>query len=200
VQALVFYIVTSRGATLGIWPESWPFAVQVAFALLFADLMFYLTHRALHEIQFLWRFHSIHHSVDKVYWLNSGHFHPIDTALTSAFFIGSLHFLGVPERVLGLFWTINMVHGYLEHANVDFRLGLGNRLWNTPELHQWHHSELIPESNKNYGKVFSVWDSVFRTWYKPVGKRVKRAGLTGDLPEKYNLWSQFMFSFRRKFT
>ena len=38
------------------------------------------------------------------------------------------------------------------------------------ELHRWHHSTLIEESNRNYGQNLIVWDVVFGTRFLPVGR------------------------------
>ena len=46
-----------------------------------------------------------------------------------------------------------------------------------PELHRWHHSELIAESDNNYGNVLIIWDLIFGTWFLPKGQRVERLGL-----------------------
>lgn len=45
------------------------------------------------------------------------------------------------------------------------------------ELHRWHHSNRIEESNNNYGNNFIVWDLVFRSWFLPKDRRVGDLGL-----------------------
>ncbi|WP_411157460.1 sterol desaturase family protein, partial [Nocardia farcinica] len=51
----------------GIWPGSWPFIVQVLIAILVADFGITLAHYASHKIAILWRFHAVHHSVQRFY-------------------------------------------------------------------------------------------------------------------------------------
>jgi sterol desaturase/sphingolipid hydroxylase (fatty acid hydroxylase superfamily) len=43
--------------------QSQPVWLQAIEVLLIADTGFYLAHRAFHAVPFLWRFHSIHHSI-----------------------------------------------------------------------------------------------------------------------------------------
>jgi sterol desaturase/sphingolipid hydroxylase (fatty acid hydroxylase superfamily) len=35
------------------------------------------------------------------------------------------------------------------------------------ELHRWHHSRKMSESNRNYGSNVIVWDLLFGTFYWP---------------------------------
>ncbi len=41
----------------------------------------YWAHRLMHERPLLWRLHAVHHSAERLYWLNAGRFHPLDTAM-----------------------------------------------------------------------------------------------------------------------
>ena len=46
-----------------------PFVFQLLLCILVADFMQYWTHRAYHEVPFLWRFHAVHHSTKTMDWL-----------------------------------------------------------------------------------------------------------------------------------
>jgi sterol desaturase/sphingolipid hydroxylase (fatty acid hydroxylase superfamily) len=46
-----------------------PGVVQFVAVLVTADLMEYVTHRAMHEVPTLWRFHAVHHSVEQMDWM-----------------------------------------------------------------------------------------------------------------------------------
>lgn len=150
-----------------IWPHEAPFAIRVVLAVLIAEFFFYWTHRLSHEIAFLWRFHSVHHSVKRVYWLNSGMLHPVDAFLNFFVYFFPLFAIGVDHEVFLMFLTLTMTTGVMEHANVNFKAGIFNYVFNTGELHRWHHSKTIEISKKNCGKILSVWDLVFGTFYYP---------------------------------
>jgi len=45
------------------------------------------------------------------------------------------------------------------------------------ELHRWHHSKLIHESNRNYGNNLILWDLLFGSWFLPRDRRVGDLGL-----------------------
>src|SRR4029079_87228 len=90
--------------TAVIWPHAWPIWAQVALMVLTVDLMRYWLHRALHQYDLLWRLHAVHHSVGRLYWLNTSRFHPIEKALQMM--LDSLPFLlmGVRAEVRALYY------------------------------------------------------------------------------------------------
>lgn len=175
--ALVRYLQTHQLATEGWWPAQWPAPVQTLAMVVVADGLRYWLHRASHEWEPLWRFHAVHHSPHRLYWLNVGRFHPVDKALQFLLDSAPFIFLGVGEEVLGLYFVCYAVNGFFQHCNIDVRLGMLNYLISGPELHRWHHSMWKQESNHNYGNNLIVWDLVFRTWYLPDDKEVGELGL-----------------------
>jgi sterol desaturase/sphingolipid hydroxylase (fatty acid hydroxylase superfamily) len=54
---------------------------------------------------------------------------------------------------------------------VDVRLGPLNWIFSGPDLHRWHHSSVIEESNKNYGATLIFWDILFGTRFLPKDRR-----------------------------
>ncbi len=161
----------------GWWPTHWPVPLQMLIMMVLADGVRYWLHRWAHEWEPLWRFHAVHHSPHKLYWLNVGRFHPIDKGLQV--FLDTLPFilLGVNEEVLGLYIACYAVNGFFQHCNIDVRLGILNYLVSGPELHRWHHSMLKTESNHNYGNNLIIWDLIFGSWYLPKERDVQELGL-----------------------
>ena len=159
------------------WPHQLPVMVQVLLMLLAAEFFRYWFHWASHNTQLLWRFHAVHHSPKKLYWLNVGRFHPVDKALQ--YLLDALPFiaLGVGEQVLALYFIFYAVNGFFQHSNVDARYGILNYVVSGAELHRWHHSRVIDESNRNYGNNLIVWDLVFGSWFLPANRRVGELGL-----------------------
>ena len=145
--------------------------------LLVAEFFRYWLHIAAHNTKFLWRFHAVHHSPHKLYWLNVGRFHPIEKAFQ--FMLDMLPFIlvGVGESVLVLYFVFYAVNGFFQHSNVDARYGVLNYVVSGAELHRWHHSKLIEESNRNYGNNLIVWDLLFGSWFLPRNRRVGDLGL-----------------------
>jgi sterol desaturase/sphingolipid hydroxylase (fatty acid hydroxylase superfamily) len=168
------------------WPRELPLVLQVALMLLLAELLRYPLHVAAHNTKRLWRLHAVHHSPKKLYWLNVGRFHPVEKALQ--YTLDTLPFIlvGVSAEAVTLYFVFYAVNGFYQHSNVDVRYGPLNYLISGPELHRWHHSKLIDESNRNYGNNLIVWDLVFGTWFLPRHVRVGDLGLLNrDYPPDF---------------
>ncbi|MSU62823.1 MAG: hypothetical protein EXS31_10570 [Pedosphaera sp.] len=160
-----------------LWAHGWPVWAQVALMILVADFLRYWLHVACHRFPFLWRLHSVHHSPKKLYWLNVGRFHPLERALQFLFDALPFMFLGVGEEVLVLFFVFHSVNGFFQHCNVRLRFGWLNYVISSAELHRWHHSKVIDESNANYGNHIILWDLLFGTWFLPKDRQVGELGL-----------------------
>ena len=160
-----------------VWPHEWPVAAQMLLMMVVADGMRYWLHRWAHEWELLWRFHAVHHSPHKLYWLNVGRFHPVDKGLQ--FLLDSLPFVlvGVGKEVLAMYVVCYAINGFFQHCNIDLRLGVLNYMISGPELHRWHHSKWKEESNHNYGNNLIVWDWLFGTRFLPQDRQVDELGL-----------------------
>ena len=160
-----------------VWPRTLPLFVQVSLMLVVAELLRYPLHIAAHNTKTLWRLHAVHHSPKKLYWLNVGRFHPVEKALQYSLDTLPFILIGVGAEAVALYFVFYAVNGFYQHSNVDVRYGLLNYLVSGPELHRWHHSKLIDESNRNYGNNLIVWDLIFGTWFLPNSVRVGELGL-----------------------
>lgn len=160
-----------------IWPHAWPIWIQAVLMVLVVDLLRYWLHRAAHENDTLWRLHSVHHSVEQLYWLNTARFHPLEKALQMS--LDSLPFLlmQVDARVLALYYVAYATNGFFQHCNIRLHYGPLNYIVGSAETHRWHHSRLPRESNANYGNTVIVWDLLFGTWYLPKEREVDQLGL-----------------------
>ena len=165
-----------------IWPEQWPLAGQLALALVLVEFFQYWLHRWEHETDWLWRFHATHHSAERLYWLNAARFHVVDISLLNLGFIVPLVALGAPPAVFGLWVVAATVHGICQHANMQIRCGPLNWIFSMAELHRWHHSPLVRESNTNYGQNLILWDIVFGTRFLPSDRNAPRDVGIANLP------------------
>jgi sterol desaturase/sphingolipid hydroxylase (fatty acid hydroxylase superfamily) len=177
---LAAWLSSVHGA--GLWPAHWPFLLQLALALLIAELPQYWVHRWQHEWELLWRFHSVHHSAPRLYWLNASRFHPLDIGLLYLVGYVPLIALGCPREVILLFALFDSILGMLQHSNLDVRLGPLNRIFSMAEPHRWHHSRILNEANTNYGSNLIVWDLLFGTFFLPSDRQAPQDVGIADLP------------------
>ena len=175
----------------GIWPRDWPLWAQVCLGVVAAEFGLYWVHRAGHETALIWRFHAVHHSVTKLWFLNTGRFHFIDSLLSIVLGLGILLALGAPMEVVKWLSVITAFIGMLTHCNVDMRFGPINYVFNTPGLHRWHHSKDLREGNRNYGENVMIWDHLFGTFYDAKYRPPVDIGMKDFMPEKFThqlLW------------
>jgi sterol desaturase/sphingolipid hydroxylase (fatty acid hydroxylase superfamily) len=170
-----------------LWPTGWPLWAQCVLACAIGEFFYYWAHRAGHAVPWLWRFHAIHHSSHRLYWLNVVRFHPVDALLQLVGHVGPLGLLGAPPRVIATVVAATSVHGLLQHSNVDLRLGPLNWIFSAAELHRWHHARDVSRANHNYGQVVLIWDVVFGTRYLPEERPPADVGLAepAHFPQTY---------------
>lgn len=159
------------------WPHALPAWFQAVMMVLSVDFMRYWLHRFSHENETLWKLHSVHHSVEQLYWLNTGRFHPIEKTLQMS--LDSLPFvlMGVHPQVLALYYLSYATNGFFQHCNIELRYGVLNYIVGSAETHRWHHSRVPRESNANYGNTVIVWDLLFGTWFLPKDRTLESVGL-----------------------
>jgi sterol desaturase/sphingolipid hydroxylase (fatty acid hydroxylase superfamily) len=179
-----------------LWPNHWSLWLQLPLALVFGEFFMYWIHRLGHEVDFLWRFHAMHHSAPRLYFLNAVRFHPVDIALSTFSPMIPLLVIGADERIIALFGLVSAVHGLFQHANIVLRLGPLNWFFSMAELHRWHHSRLLEESNTNFGQNLIVWDIVFGTRFLPKDRDPPSdIGIAGLPAFPMDYWGQLMSPF-----
>ena len=171
------WLAAQLSASLGspLWPDDWPLAAQLALALVVVEFFQYWIHRLEHETKWLWRFHATHHSAPRLYWLNAARFHFVDIGLIAVSYTVPLIALGADGRVFALWIVASTVHGICQHANMQIRCGPLNWIFSMAQLHRWHHSPLVRESNTNYGQTLILWDIVFGTRFLPTDRKPPEA-------------------------
>ncbi len=178
VVILLSDMLRSNGVAMeNFWPNDLPVAVQAGLMLLAADFPRYWLHRAFHKFTPMWRFHAVHHSPHRLYWLNVGRFHPIEKAIQYAVDALPFALVGVSSEVLAAYFVVYGINGFFQHSNCRVHLGPLNYIVSGPELHRWHHSELASESDTNFGNNLIIWDVLFGTRFLPKDREVGSLGL-----------------------
>ena len=141
----------------------WP--AQFVIGFLAYDLMYYLIHRVMHEVPFLWRLHRTHHVDGVVDASTSILHHPLETVVTAMVVAVVVPVSGISANTIFFHYLAMQIFAFWQHANV--RAFPGQRFLApvliVPELHHVHHSTSPNHYNTNYGAVFSFWDRLFGT-------------------------------------
>jgi sterol desaturase/sphingolipid hydroxylase (fatty acid hydroxylase superfamily) len=164
-----------------LWPSHWPLLAQVVLGLVVAELGLYIAHRSEHNWPAMWRFHALHHSVERLWVVNTGRFHIVDTFFKIALSQLPLYLLGAPVPVFLWISAVTAFTGLLTHCNIDVRTGPLDLVFATPSLHRWHHSKVLEESNSNYGENLMIWDRLLGTYYNPPRRPPAEIGIHGRI-------------------
>jgi sterol desaturase/sphingolipid hydroxylase (fatty acid hydroxylase superfamily) len=177
--------------------QSIPFLPQLLLAVLAADFVQYWTHRAYHEIPFLWRFHAVHHSAKTMDWLAGSRQHMCELIVTRVGVLGILYVLGFDKTVMDWYIVIVGFQAVFNHANVHLPWGPVKYVIVTPDFHHWHHSSDDVAIDKNYAAHYAFLDRLFGTAIKGQTGFPEKYGVQGDyMPDGYV--KQFAFPFRKQ--
>lgn len=175
------------------------FVPQLLLCILVADLAQYWTHRAYHEVPFLWKFHAVHHSAKTMDWLAGSRQHVLEIVFTRVCVLAPLFVLGFSEAVINAYILVVGFQAVLNHANVHLPWGPLKYLIVTPDFHDWHHSSDDEAIDRNYAAHYAFLDHLFGTAVKvPAHKPLPAAyGVVGDyMPDGWR--AQQGFPFRAK--
>lgn len=140
----------------------WLQAIEV---IVLSDFLIYWGHRLQHKVDFLWRFHKVHHSAEHLDWLAAHREHPLDTIYTVGLINLPAFILGFPlETIAGLIAFRGIWAIYI-HSNVRLPIGPLRMLIGAPELHHWHHD--LERDAGNYANLSPLMDIIFGTYTCP---------------------------------
>jgi alkylglycerol monooxygenase len=132
-------------------------------AFLLTDLFYYLQHRLNHTVGIFWSMHQAHHS-SKELNLSTGARVSWLTPFVSAFFFAPLSLLGLDPHYI-LISLICIFYGqWWCHTQFIGKLGVLDKILNTPSLHRVHHSPIAKFRGSNFAGFLCIWDRMFGTY------------------------------------
>jgi len=143
---------------LGFWGAA-------LFALMLTDLLGWLVHRAHHKWRWLWFFHAVHHSQERMNALSDNRTHIVENMiggtviLLPSLLLGLGTGAGVRLAFLGIY-----VSAFI-HSNIKTNLGWLGYIFISPQAHRVHHSSKEEHYDSNYGTIFSFWDVLAGTFH-----------------------------------
>ena len=173
--------------------QSQPWWLQAVEVILLSDLFVYWGHRLQHRVEFLWRFHSIHHSAEHLDWLAAHREHPIDSIYTMGLINLPAFLMGFPLETLAGLLAFRGLWAIYIHSNV--RLPIGPLRWfiGAPELHHWHHAK--EREAGNYANISPLMDLLFGTYRCP-DHEPEQLGVVEPMPKGY--LGQMLHPFRKR--
>lgn len=187
---------TSSWAALRGAISAQPIWLQVIEIMFLTDFVQYWFHRAFHRIPFLWKFHAVHHSAQKMDWLAGSRMHIVEIVGLRGMTIIPMYALGFAESALYVYILLVYLNATYLHANVRFNIEWLKLLIATPRFHHWHHGVEKEAIDVNFSIHFPWLDKLFGTYYMPTHQWPSGYGIGGH-PVPTGYWKQFLYPFKR---
>ena len=162
---------------------------SMILAVLVADLSYYWMHRTEHRVRILWAFHNVHHSSPEFNFSTSLRLAWFEGAVEWLFFVPMILIGFDPAQTIVAFLIVVAYQSWVHTERVG-KLGILDRIFNTPSVHRVHHGTNTQYIDKNYGGIFIIWDRIFGT-YEPEKEKVTY-GITEPLNSSNPLTINFL--------
>jgi len=159
-------------------------------SLLLIEFIYYWTHRALHEINFLWAAHSFHHMAEDINILTTVRDSVVDLVIYDLFPL-PLSFIVSPTCLL-VHMQFSLIYQVWLHTEEVGHLGFLEYIINTPRQHRVHHGKNKYCIDKNYGALLMIWDRIFGTYQSEKDDEKIKFGIVSEQPKTFDsLYLQF---------
>lgn len=129
-----------------------------------------------HKIKVLWKFHIIHHADTQVDTTTANRHHPGESVFRAIFTIIGVLICGAPIWLVMLYQSLSAAFSQFNHANIRLPKKLDNAIsWFivSPDMHKIHHHFERPQTDTNFGNIFSIWDRIFGTFDQTPIEKIK---------------------------
>jgi sterol desaturase/sphingolipid hydroxylase (fatty acid hydroxylase superfamily) len=144
-----------------------PLWVSMGCTLAVYSLTHYVIHVMEHKTPWWWRIHRVHHLDTLLDVSTSQRHHPFELVLDVLILVAVTIVFGLTSWVLIICVAMESAVDFFSHANIRLPERLDRILrwvFVTPNMHSLHHSSHQPETDSNYGTLFTVWDRLFGTY------------------------------------
>lgn len=162
--------------------------VDIAVAVLVAELLSWCSHFAKHHVSYLWRFHFQHHREERFSVWMVTHTHALEVVFTSVVVAAVLTAMGVSPLARQLYLLLYTASVLYHHSAQGYSLGWLDRIFISPAYHRLHHEV---DARCNFGAALTLYDVLFRTVEWPSAHRAhKPYGLLPGSPEPFGFWRE----------
>lgn len=172
-----------------------PVPLQAVAYWVIADFIAYWVHRTQHQVDALWAFHSVHHAPDSLTFASTYRNHPLEQLAVNTLLLAPFLVIGVPPALWLPIWMLQQFLEAVQHAELDWTYGPFYRVIVSPVYHRIHHAPERVRHDRNYAKIFPVWDVLFGTLSEEAAPPA-RYGVAGLVPPP-TLAAQLAHPFRQ---
>ncbi|MCY7359224.1 MAG: sterol desaturase family protein [Rudanella sp.] len=175
---------------------------QLLILFLVRDFVQWNIHRLLHHSPWLWEFHKVHHSVAQMGFAAHLRYHWMETIVYRTLEYVPLAMIGFGLQDFFVVHLFTLAVGHLNHANLYLPIGPLRYVFNSPQMHLWHHTDALPHNREgvNFGLTLSVWDYLFQTAYIPFEGSHIKLGFGGISRFPKTFFGQLVYPWRKSVT
>ena len=159
--------------------------LSLFFAFLLQDFLYYWFHRASHHIHWLWSAHVVHHSSTEMNF-STAFRQSIMYPITGMWlFWMPMILIGFDPKIVFTVVALNLAFQFFVHTKIIGKLGVLEKVFNTPSIHRVHHAVNPGYLDKNFAGVLVIWDRMFGTYAEEQDDKPCRYGIVGQI-DTYN--------------
>lgn len=154
-----------------IWPgvlHYIPFpGVALVLSLLVLDSYRYGWHCLMHFWPIGWRFHRVHHSELAMNISTAYRFNVLEVMASYLPLVFLIWLFGIKPEQVFIYEAAFVVVEVFQHSNWAISPKIDRFLTHlivTPNYHRVHHSQIVKETDSNFGSLLTIWDQLFGTY------------------------------------
>lgn len=184
-----FYDLVFRALAPVRLPDHW---ATFLFAFIFYDFCYYWNHRLGHTMGLFWASHVVHHQSEE-FNLTTALRQSGTGTFTGWIFYLPLALCGIPLEIFVLAGVAQLFYQFWPHTQLIPKMGVFDRLVQTPSNHRVHHAQNDIYLDKNYVGVFMIWDHMFGTYQDELDSEPCIYGIRGQLKSWNPLWANLHY-------
>jgi sterol desaturase/sphingolipid hydroxylase (fatty acid hydroxylase superfamily) len=167
-SGLAAMAIFAQNNHIGLWNQvSASLWLSIPISVLLFDCLIYWQHRVFHRIPLFWRIHRVHHADPHLDASTGLRFHPLEIALSVAVKIVAVLLFGAPILAILIFEVVLNSTSIFNHSNIKLPVKIDKLLRMlivTQAMHRIHHSQVVYETDSNFGFNLSIWDRLFGSY------------------------------------
>lgn len=160
--------IFAQNNQLGLWNlMSVSLWISVPITVVLFDCVIYWQHRLFHRVPLFWRIHRVHHADPHLDASTGLRFHPVEIALSLVVKMAAVLVLGAPVMAILIFEILLNATSIFNHSNIKLPVKVDRLLRTlivTQAMHRIHHSQVVSETDSNFGFNLSIWDKLFGSY------------------------------------
>lgn len=150
-------------------------------AFVLQDFLYYWFHRASHNIHWMWAAHVAHHSSQEMNFSTAFRQSLMYPVAGMWLFWTPMIVIGFDPKIVFGVVALNLAFQFFVHTKIIGKLGVFEKLFNTPSHHRVHHAINSKYVDRNFAGVLIIWDKIFGTYVEEDDNVPCKYGIIGQL-------------------